>query len=422
MNYKVTVQINGTDVLAGTLYQNVRRGVETATFSYAESYLENPSAFALAPDMPLGAGTFHSAGLTEFRALEDCMPDRWGRNLMLRAERNSAKEESRAVRTLFEADMLTGVSDKMRQGALRIWAEDDTSFQHPLASQERGVPREIDIPSLLNAADKATMDLDADIRDLLEAGSSLGGARPKASIQDEQGFLCIAKFPKVDEDQLVDSAAWEKTMLDIMAECGISVPESRLIRVAGRSVLLMRRFDRRGSHDQKDVQALRIPYISGLTAVQGKDGQHYSYLELVDFLETEGARSQEDIQELWLRALFSCVVGNTDNHLRNYGFLHVWNGWILSPVFDVNPTPGDHPKLLSTGLDFDDRSADPALALSVCEYYRLTEKQAKAKARKMVSVLGKWQAFARSNGISEASLAYMESNFESGLARLRNLV
>lgn len=359
MQLDVTVQLAGEDVPAGRLYQNVRGGIETATFSYFPSYLEDPRAFSLAPDMPLGPGAFHSEGLREFRALEDCMPDRWGRNLMLRAERQRARGERRTLRTLFEADMLTGVSDVARQGALRIWTADGSA----VSAASSGVPREASIPLLLREADLAVSDMDADVRDLLAAGSSLGGARPKASVRDGRGNLCIAKFPKADEGALDDVCAWEHVALRLMGELGIPVPESRLLRICGRAVLVMRRFDRRGE--------AKIPYISGLTAVQGTDGEQYSYLELVEFIEEEGSRPARDLRDLWTRALFSCVVGNTDNHLRNYGFLRDASGWSLSPAFDVNLTPGAQPKFLATGMNFSDRAAEPEAAFSVSEFFRV---------------------------------------------------
>ena len=406
MQYKVTTQIDGKDVLTGTLYQNVRHGQETASFSYDISYLENPKAFSLAPDMPLGSGTFHSEGLKEFRALEDCMPDRWGRNLLYRAEKSRACREQQTPRVLFEIDYLTGVSDKTRQGAIRIWDETGQS----LAPEEKGVPREVDLPALLNSADLAAVDMSADIRDLLEAGSSLGGARPKASVQDQQGTLWIAKFPKRDEDSISDVSAWEKVSLDLMSECGINTPESRLIRIKGRSVLLLKRFDRAGD--------LRIPYISGLTAIQGDDGNYYSYLELVEFIEDAGSNPLEDIKELWLRALFSCAIGNTDNHMRNYGFLRNGLGWKLSPAFDVNPTEGSHTKYLSTGLDFGNRKADIEVALNMCEYYRVGVSEAKNQMREMARVLQSWRSKAHKQGISKASIDKMASCFDSGIEKL----
>ncbi len=409
MEIDVTVALDGEDVLAGRLYQNVRHGDETTTFSYAPAYLENQRAFAFAPDMPLGPGSFHSSGLREFRAFGDCMPDRWGRNLMLRAERQRAREDERTPRTLFEIDMLVGVDDIARQGALRFWDAGGRALS-PVAS---GVPRETSIPSLLASADLAASDMDADVRDLLAAGSSLGGARPKASVRDEAGNLCIAKFPKADESAIDDVCAWEHVALRLMEECGITVPASRLVRVGGRAVLIMRRFDRCGGE--------RVPYISGLTAVQGEDGGRYSYLELVEFIETEGADPTADLRELWSRALFSCVVGNTDNHLRNHGFLRSGRGWRLSPAFDVNPTPGSEPKYLATGLAFDNREAEPEQAFSVAEYFRVGEGDARETARKMARVLTGWRRFARADGISEASQERMADCFDVGIRKLRAL-
>ena len=404
MELEVTLQIDGLDVRAGTLYAHARRGVESASFRYDVEYLANPRAFPFAPDMPLIDGSLHTQGEAMFRVFEDCMPDRWGRNLMLRAERRAARDEGRAARTLLEVDYLAGVSDEARQGALRLWLDGA-----PVADTD-GVPREVRIPDLLAAADRAAEDLDADVGDLIAAGSSLGGARPKASVVDERGALCIAKFPKADELPAEDTCAWEKTVLDLAGKCGIRVPDSRLLRVGGRSVLLLERFDRDGS--------LRIPYLSGLTAVQGNDGGRYSYLDLVSFLESEGSSPDADIAELWRRILFSCAIGNTDDHMRNHGFLHEARGWRLSPAFDVNPTPGDNPKYLRSAIDFENDEALPEAALSACEWYRLDRGQAVAEARKMAHVLKGWRKAASANGISKASIDYMVSCFNAAVNRL----
>lgn len=407
MQYRVTVQIDGEDVPCGTLFQNVRHGDETTTFSYERSYLQDPRAFGLCPDMPLGPGTFHSSGLRQLRALEDCMPDRWGRNLLLRAERSAARQESRAERTLFETDMLVGVSDRTRQGAIRLW---DVTDGAPLSHGEEGVPREVSLPHLLDAADLSEKDLDADVRDLVAAGSSLGGARPKASVLGESGELLVAKFPKATEGGLDDVCAWEHVCLRLMADSGICVPSSRLVRIKGRSVLLLGRFDRRGGR--------RVPYISGLTAVQGDDGNRYSYLELAEYIEGEGAQPERDLRELWARALFSCVVGNTDNHLRNYGFLRNGPGWVLSPAFDVNPTPGGGEKYLATSLDFDRPEADARLAIEVAEYFRMDGRRQAECLGGMSRSLRRWAGYARADGISEASISRMRPSFERGIGSL----
>lgn len=408
MELVVTIQIEGEDVRAGVLYANARRGVETASFRYDAAYLADPRAFALAPDMPLSEGPLHTQGESLFRVFQDCMPDRWGRNLMLRAERRAARNEGRAVRTLLESDYLAGVSDEARQGALRMWIDGV-----PVASAGVGVPREVRIPDLLKAADRAAEDLDADVGDLVAAGSSLGGARPKASVIDERGELCIAKFPKADELPVEDVCAWEKTALDLAARCGIRVPRTRLLRVDGRSVLLLSRFDRES--------ACRTPYLSGMTAVQGSDGGRYSYLDLAAFLEEHGSRPGDDIRELWRRILFGCAVGNVDDHMRNHGFLREGPGWRLSPAFDVNPTPGDNIKFLRSAIDFENDEALPEVAVSACEWYRLTRAEAEGEAHAMSRALAGWKKVAVANGISKTSIDHMASCLNAGIERLRSV-
>lgn len=406
MECAVTVQIGGEDVLAGVLYANVRRGVESATFRYDEAYILDSRAFPLAPDMPISEGSLHTQGEPLFRVFEDCMPDRWGRSLMLRAERRAASDECRAVRSFFEGDYLLGVSDRARQGALRIWVDGK-----PVAPASEGVPREVALPDLLRAADGAAGDVDADVEDLVAAGSSLGGARPKVSIVDETGALCIAKFPKADESLIDDVCAWEKVALDLASLAGLRVPETKLVRMDGRSVLLLRRFDRNGD--------ARIPYLSGMTAVQGTDGQSYSYLDLVSFLEEEGSVPQDDIVELWKRILFSCAIGNTDDHMRNHGFLHDGSGWRLSPLFDVNPTLGDGSKFLRSAIDFEVSEAVPQAAMAACEWYRLDARRARAIAGDMASAVARWRKVATANGISKQSQERMASCFDAGVARLK---
>lgn len=408
MEYGVSIQIAGEDVRAGTLYTNARRGVESVSFRYDLSYLADPRAFPLSPDMPLSEGTLHAQGAGVFPVFGDCMPDRWGRNLMLRAERRRAREEGRAARTMLESDFLAGVSDIARQGALRIWVNGC-----PVAESDSGVPREVSIPNLLRSADRAAIDFDADLGDLIAAGSSLGGARPKASVVDEKGVLNIAKFPKPDESSLEDVCAWEKTSLDLAGMVGIRVPRSRLLRIANRSVLLVERFDRKGR--------VRMPYLSGMTAVQGRDGESYSYLDLVTFIEEFGCSPDGDIRELWRRVLFSCAIGNVDDHMRNHGFLREGCGWRLSPLFDVNPTPGDNAKYLRSAVDFDDDEAHPQAVVDACEWYRLGRDEAVAEARAMAVKLRRWRKAATANGISGASQDYFASCMDSGVERLASV-
>ena len=409
MELQVTVQLGGIDVPCGTLYTNVRRGQQSASFTYDRSYIHREDAFEISPDLPLGEATIHSADKPLFLAFEDCMPDRWGRNLMLRAERRAARESKRTARSLWEHDYLAGVSDVARQGALRVWSDGVA-----LAPNEVGVPRETDLPRLLAQADLAARDMDADVRDLLVAGSSLGGAQPKASIIGERGQLCIAKLPKADEGALEDVCAWEHVALVLAKRCGIEIPNARLIRLpksqSERALLVLDRFDREGTK--------RIPYLSGMSAVQGVDGQSYSYLELVDFLEWGGASPTMDIRQLWLRLLFSCAIGNTDDHMRNHGFLRSDEGWRLAPAFDVNPTEGDGEKYLSCTADFDEQLAVPQTALDVCEEFRVRRTDAVLAAKSMAHELGAWRRVATADGISRGSISRMESCFEAAVERL----
>lgn len=407
----VTVQIYGEDVRCGTLVHNVRNNRESVTFSYEPSYLENPGAFPLSPDMPLGAGSFHSAGMAQLRAFGDCMPDRWGRNLMKREEARLAAEQGRTVRTLFDLDLLCGVNDAQRQGAIRLWGEDGNVF----APAGEGVPREVDLPALLDAADLAAQDLTADVHDLFEAGSSLGGARPKASVCDAEGRLYIAKFPKKDESRLDDVCAWEKVALDLFASCGLEVAETRLLRIAGRSVLLVSRFDRVGEQ--------RIPYLSGLSAIGGRDGEEgYSYLDLVDFLSVQGEEVRADKAKLWRHALLSAAIGNTDNHMRNFGFLRGERGWRLSPFFDVNPTRFEGTDRFAVGVADDGSPHSVSICMELAGLYDVESDEAAGFAVKAAEAVSHWRRFASAAGINEASIEAMRPRMEHALAALEGAV
>ncbi|MBR2834359.1 MAG: type II toxin-antitoxin system HipA family toxin [Coriobacteriales bacterium] len=399
MELSVTIQIGGIDVPVGILFTHSKHGLESVSFAYDSQYLNNPKAFKISPDLPLTPGIQQARSGAMFAAFSDTMPDRWGRNLLLREESYNARLENRTSRTLLESDFLCGVSDIARQGALRFWHHDVA--QAPLPT---GVPREIALPTLLSQADSFDSDTTINLKDLIEAGSSLGGARPKASVRNEQNVLMIAKFPKAHETMTEDICAWEQVALKLAHTCNIRVPATRLVRIDKRAILLLERFDR--DNDR------RIPYLSGLSAIQGVDGGFYSYLELAEFLEEEGSQPQADIPELWRRILFSCLIGNTDDHMRNHGFLWDTKGWRLSPAFDINPTPGNGQKFLRNAIDLDDNSASVELVLKTCEYYRVSPSEAQKTLSHMKASIAHWQSVARSCGISPASIEYMRTCFE----------
>ncbi|MDO4841842.1 MAG: type II toxin-antitoxin system HipA family toxin [Phoenicibacter congonensis] len=405
MHLKVTITHEGTDVHCGDLYTQMQRGRESAMFRYSDSWLT--SGYALSPDLPLTTGSFSSHdGFADLRVFQDCMPDRWGRNLLDRDKNRRARETGDTPRTLGEVDYLIGVSDVTRQGAIRVWGEDG----QPLSMSVNAVPREVDLPNLLDASDLASEDLTADVQDLVDAGSSLGGARPKATIRDASGNLYICKLPKTDEVEERDVCAWEYVAMQLSEDIGINVMPSKLLRIGKRSVLITKRFDRDG--------AVRIPYISGMSAISGNDGGRYSLLDLVDFIEQECARPEENLRELWLRALFTCAIGNTDNHMRNYGFLRQNDGWVLAPQFDVNPTMGNSSKMLASAVDANDYFADVELVVKVSEFYRVPKEEAIRQCGEVAEALSGWQTIARKAAIDESSIAAFKPCFEAGIAKL----
>jgi len=407
MNHEISVfvDLDGEPHKVGRLWTRVRAGRETATFEYENTWLKNSRRFALEPGLQLTDGSFHNSGEKGlFGAIGDSAPDRWGRILMRRAERRMAEEQGRQPRTLFEADFLLLVDDETRQGALRFKTDDNGPFlaNNPL----HRVPPLIELPRLLAASDRFIKEneTDEDLRLLLAPGSSLGGARPKASVRDVDGFLCIAKFPVADDE--FDVVAWEALALTMAKDCGIDVPAWRLERIGSHNVLVMRRFDR--------ASRTRIPFLSAMSMLSARDNETRSYLEIADSIRMHGEAPKIDLPQLWRRIVFNILISNTDDHLRNHGFLfHGGSGWRLSPAYDLNPTPVEvRPRFLSTAIDLGDTSASLELALSTADYYGLNEFEAKTIAREVGEVVQKWKRYASELSISGSDSKRMGSAFE----------
>ncbi len=409
---EVWVSIGGVDVRAGTLYPHRRRGgsAESASFTYLDEYIANPHAYSLEPGLPLEAGAHQSTiGHSMFGAFGDCAPDRWGRTLVKRREAAQARAEGREPGSLGEVDYLLGVRDDLRQGALRF-RHDDGPFE---AVEDRGVPALTDLPELLTLAARAEAD-SADLPDLqrlIRVGSSLGGARPKAHVRDADGNLAIAKFPSAAHDTW-NVMAWEKVALEIAARAGITVPDSTLLNLADRSVLVVDRFDR--TQDADGGPAGRVGYVSAMTMLQSIDGEQGSYLEIVEAIETRSSRATADLHQLWRRIVFSILISNTDDHLRNHGFLHEdGDTWRLSPAFDINPNPEPGPKHLSTAIDLGDDTASVALALSVADYFRLSAEEANEVIAQVQTAVSRWAPVARQYGLSSQEITAMSWAFDA---------
>jgi len=235
-------------------------------------------------------------------------------------------------------------------------------------------------------------------------GSSLGGARPKASVREKDGRLAIAKFPRRDDD--FSTVLWEAVALDLAAKAGIAVAQSRVEKIGTKPVLLVQRFDRAGAD--------RIPFLSPMSMLGARDNQQHSYLEIVDALRRHGAAPERDIQALWRRIVFNILISNTDDHLRNHGFLYAGtDGWQLSPAYDLNPVPPEiRPRILSTAINEGDGTASLDMAMEVVAYFELDAAEARAIAAEVGKAVSNWRARAERHGIRDAEIDRMASAFE----------
>jgi serine/threonine-protein kinase HipA len=399
----VYVSVGRRDLFAGRLYPHHRRGVESASFIYNDGYLADPDAYALDPSLPLVTGSLQTpVSRALFGAFSDCSPDRWGRTLLARREAARAKDAGTAPGSLSEADVLLGVRDDLRQGALRFRLSEDG----PYLAQDSGVPVLTDLPALLDIAERVesgTADF-GDLNRLFRAGSSLGGARPKAHVIDSDGRIAIAKFPSASSDTW-NVMAWEKVSLDLARRAGIAVPDSRLIRIGDRTVLIVNRFDRQGTD--------RIGYASAMTMLEASDGDQRSYLEIAQVIEEQSPAVTDELRQLWRRICFTILISNTDDHLRNHGFLHERaESWRLSPAFDMNPNPAPGPKELSTAVDFNDFHASIDTLMGIAEYCRMDAREAVDVLAQVTSAVGHWRTTAISQGLPQAEIEKMEPAFE----------
>lgn len=401
----VYVDLDRKPRLVGRLWGRVRKERESATFEYDPSWLENPARFSLEPALQLGPGPFHTPGdLPMFGAIGDSAPDRWGRVLMRRMERRRAEREKTTPRTLREIDYLLLVDDESRQGALRFAEREGGPFLRD--EEAKRIPPIMGLPKLLSASERVIegKDTDEDLCLLIAPGSSLGGARPKASVRDKDGQLAIAKFPHKDDE--TNTVVWERVAFALAEKAGIVVPLVRLEVVANKPVLLLRRFDREG--------ARRIPFLSAMSMLGARDQEPRSYLEMVDALRQHGASPKEDIEALWRRLAFNILISNTDDHVRNHGFLYEGQaGWRLSPAYDLNPTPTDlKPRVLSTMITEDDSTASLDLAREVAGYFELDAARAKAISKEVARSVSTWRKEAPRHGLSKTEIDRMASAFE----------
>lgn len=400
------VDLCGSTRRVGTLYRVPAKDRETISFEYHQDWLDFDGRFAIEPSLRVGKGRFYpEQGREMFGAIGDSAPDTWGRQLMRRSERRRAEVENRTIKTLHETDFLLGVSDISRLGALRFKCEGDEEF---LAATSSSVPGFIMLGQLLGSANRIETgeETDEDLQMIFAPGSSLGGARPKASIMNNVGELTIAKFPKQTDEYSIET--WEHIALILADMAGINCSNHELVNIAEKPILLSKRFDRAG--------AARIPFLSAMSMLQLKDGDRSSYPEIVSELANMGAQVKHDTTELFRRMVFNILISNVDDHLRNHGFLlQGKDGWALSPAYDLNPTPQDiRKRILTTSISPNEATCSLDLALGQIGYFNLKENTAVKIIGEVAQAVTNWREVAAQNNQTRSQIDRMSSAFEHG--------
>ncbi len=397
-------------IMIGLLHSTQLRGKEIFSFEYDDDWLKSSRVQNLDPDLQMYSGQQYLVeGKSNFGIFLDSSPDRWGRVLMEKREAALARKEERKSKTLFETDYLLGVFDGHRMGALRFKESEDGPFLND--NKEMATPPWVSIRELEQAS-LCVEDDDIDdgeklkwLNMLMAPGSSLGGARPKASVLDAKGELWIAKFPSKNDNR--DIGAWEMIVHELALLAGLNVAESMTgTYYSKQHTFLTKRFDR-------NAKGERIHFASAMTLLGHTDGTNFqsgaSYLDLVEFISKNGANVGSDLEELWRRIVFYICVRNTDDHLRNHGFLLTESGWVLSPAYDINPV--ETGTGLSLNISEKDNSLHLDLAKEVAPYFRVSE----IRANKIIEVVKKsvdqWRAHAEKYGISKTERDTMARAF-----------
>lgn len=392
----------------GILSAQFGKGRKSFSFEYNSEWISSQEQLLLDPDLGWYSGQQFPNEKDNFGIFLDSMPDSWGRTLMQRREPIRAREEGREPRKLYDIDFLLGVYDSSRMGALRYKLDPDGPFLETRSSTTTPPW------TTLGELQEAVRAIESDENDehvkkwilmLLAPGSSLGGARPKANFTDSSKNLWIAKFPSKNDK--IDKAAWELLAYRLALKAGISMSESRITKLSGvYNTFLTKRFDR--------IQNERIHFASAMTmtgnyeeAIRDKNA---SYLEIAEFIKYSGAENMEDLHQLWRRIVFNISVSNTDDHLRNHGFLLTNKGWRLSPAYDVNPSIDKDG--LALNIDMDNNTLGFDLVKSVGEYFMLNTKQMEEILTQVKSVVAKWRTYANSIGISKHDQEMMQPAFQ----------
>ncbi len=395
-------------ILMGKLYVNIIKGGETYSFEYDTDWLKRTRlSLTLDPDLMPYSGRQYPTGKNIFGLFADASPDRWGRILMNKRERILAEKEGRKPSKLHDSDYLLGVYDETRMGGIRFKSDPEGPFLSN--DKETAAPPW----ATLRTLEEASRNFENDetglsekwLNQLIKPGSSLGGARPKATVVDTRNQLWIAKFPSKNDEN--DTGAWEMVAHDMAALCGLNVPEAKLEKFSTLgSTFLIKRFDRIGS---KRVHFASVMTLLGKTdGASADDGS--SYLDIVAFIKSYGAQPKNDLIELWKRIVFNMAVTNTDDHLRNHAFILTDKGWILSPLYDVNPVPyGDE---LSLNVDAEDNSISIELAVQTAVRFGISKSDAETYVENILKIVrDNWEKLAIEYGLTRRQIEEMRPAF-----------
>ena len=393
--------------IIGVLSAQQTKGKKAFSFEYDNDWLKTEQKFLLDPDIQLYGGPQYPNQKENFGIFLDSMPDTWGRTLMKRRESQWAKENNDKPKTLHDIDFLLGVYDESRMGALRFKTDPNGDFLDN--NKNASSPPWSSIRELQNAAhifenDTENEEVNRWLSVLMAPGSSLGGARPKANILDTDKSLWIAKFPS--KTDTTDKAAWEFLAYTLASKAGIEMAPCRIERILGKhNTFFTKRFDRENGE--------RIHFASAMTMTGNNEDtirdNQASYLDIAEFISNNGANVEANLHQLWRRIIFNIAISNTDDHLRNHGFILTREGWILSPAYDLNPSIDKEG--LALNIDTDNNNLDFDLAKSVGEYFRLNNNQMDEIINQVLSAVSNWKGIAKDIGISRAEQELMEKAF-----------
>lgn len=392
--------------LIGVLSAHYGKGKKAFSFAYDQNWLKTESQRLIDPDIQFFSGMQFPNNKENFGVFLDSMPDTWGRTLMKRKAAQQAREKGEKPKILYDIDYLLGVYDKTRMGALRFKNSLDGLFLDD--DKNSSTPPWSSIQELQAAAKNLEDDKNANVKKwlaiLMAPGSSLGGARPKANIEDKNGELWIAKFPS--KNDTVDKAAWEFLAYKLALNCGVEMTECKIDKIAGKyHTFFTKRFDREGNK--------RIHFASAMTMTGNNEESlrfaTASYLDIAEFIMNFGVNVKENLQQLWRRIIFNIYISNTDDHLRNHGFILTDKGWILSPAYDLNPSIEKDG--LALNIDMDNNAQNLELAKSVGVYFRLNETEMNSIILEVKKAVSDWRSIASAIGISRAEQELMQHAF-----------